>query len=77
MLQVAASLLVFQRPFSLAYVGGLGLMACGMGIYQGDRVRQRRHGSQSLGLGSPGQPARWRSDLEGISEASETSIAST
>lgn len=75
--QVAASLLVFRRPFSLAYVAGLALMACGMGLYQGDRARQGRQGAQPAEELPYRMLGRWRSDLDGISEHSENSMTSS
>ena len=75
--QVAASLLVFQRPFSLAYVAGLALMACGMGLYQGDRARQGRQGAAPAEELPYRLLGRWRSDLDGISEHSENSVTSS
>ena len=70
--------MVFGRPWSLAYVSGLGLMVCGMGLYQGDRLRQPMHSGSILPTAdSLTRPGRWRSELEGISEHSENSVASS
>ena len=78
MLQVAASLLVFGRPCSLAYVRGLGLMASGMGLYQFDRSRQRQS-APVLGSPAEGQPyhllGRWRTHIVEILGTSDNSAA--
>ena len=33
-MQIAASLIVFSRPFNVAYLMGLALMVGGVGLYQ-------------------------------------------